>query len=757
MRNGSFEQAEGDRPSAWRRVTWGGSGRLEHESVGRTGERSVLLASDEGGDLSWATTVPVEPFARYRLSAWIRTEDVEAGSGRGALLNLHDMQPLATPAVTGTQDWTLVELEFETEDRDAVQVNCLLGGWGLSTGKAWYDDVELVLLERQPQPEPFISVHADQVGEPISEYVYGQFIEHLGRCIQGGIWAEMLDDRKFFHAVGSAESPWEVIGPAEALTMSRADPFVGEHTPELELAGSGLQGLQQAGLAFQAGREYEGRVWLAGPVEGGRVTVMIGGVTADGSESYQSVGAVSQLGAEWQEVPFSFVAGSERDDGRLIVVSDGRGKLRVGAASLMPADNVEGMRTDTLELLRRLDSPVYRWPGGNFVSGYDWRDGIGDRDRRPPRKNPAWQGVEPNDFGLDEFLAFCRELGTEPYIAINTGLGSVESAVDELLYANAPAATPRGAQRAANGHPEPYGVRFWGVGNEMYGGWQLGHVPLEEYIPRHNAFVEALRAADPTIELVAVGAVGPWSEGMMRECAEHMDLVSEHFYCQERSSLRAHVRQIPDAVRRIAEAHRRYRAEIAGLADKDIRVALDEWNYWYGPHVFGELGTRYFLKDGLGIAAGLNEIARHSDLFYMANYAQTVNVIGAIKTSRTSAAMETTGLVLELYRHRFGVLPARTESASPLDAQAAWSADRKTLTLAVVHPALARTEVPLEVRGARLTGSGTCYVIAGDDPQAFNDPDQPPGVTAVPRSVEGLGDTLTLPPCSVTLWVLDVE
>jgi alpha-N-arabinofuranosidase len=291
----------------------------------------------------------------------------------------------------------------------------------------------------------------------------------------------------------------------------------------------------------------------------------------------------------------------------------------------------------------------------------------------------------------------------------------------------------------------------------MYGGWQLGHVPLEQYIPRHNAFVEALRAADPTIELVAVGAVGSWSEGMMRECADHMDLVSEHFYCQERSGLRAHVRQIPDAVRRVAEAHRRYRAEIPGLAAKDIRIALDEWNYWYGPHVFGELGTRYFLKDGLGIAAGLNEMARHSDLFYMANYAQTVNVIGAIKTSRTSAAMETTGLVLELYRHRFGTLPARTESAAPLDAQAAWSADRKTLTLAVVHPALAPLEVPLEVRGARLTGTGTCYEIAGDDPQAFNDPDQPPSVTVVPQPVEGLGGTLALPPCSVTLWVLDVE
>ena len=125
---------------------------------------------------------------------------------------------------------------------------------------------------------------------------------------------------------------------------------------------------------------------------------------------------------------------------------------------------------------------------------------------------------------------------------------------------------------------------------------------------------------------------------MMQHCADHMDLISEHFYCQEQAGLAAHVPQIPDAVRRKAEAHRRYRQEIDSLQGKDIRIALDEWNYWYGPHVFGELGTRYFLKDALGIAAGLHEMARESDIMFMANYAQTVNVIGCIKTSKTAAA-----------------------------------------------------------------------------------------------------------------------
>ena len=236
--------------------------------------------------------------------------------------------------------------------------------------------------------------------------------------------------------------------------------------------------------------------------------------------------------------------------------------------------------------------PVYRWPGGNFVSGYNWRDGLGDPDRRPPRKNPAWKGIEHNDFGIDEYLAFCRLLGTEPYITVNSGLGDVQTAVEELQYANAPATTPLGSLRAKYGHAAPYGVRFWSIGNEMYGKWQLGHMPLDQYVAKHNQFADAMRAVDPSIKLIAVGDVGPWSEGMLKNCADHMDLISEHFYCHLKPDLAAHVRQIPDNVRRKVAAHRDYRKRIESLQGKDIRIALDEWNYWYGPDVFGQIGTR---------------------------------------------------------------------------------------------------------------------------------------------------------------------
>jgi alpha-N-arabinofuranosidase len=281
-------------------------------------------------------------------------------------------------------------------------------------------------------------------------------------------------------------------------------------------------------------------------------------------------------------------------------------------------------------------------------------------------------------------------------------------------------------------------------------------MPLEQYVKKHNGFADALRAVDPSIQRVAVGDAGKWSEGMMAHCAGHMDLISEHFYCQERKTdLVAHVRQVPNAIRRKADLHRKYRREVESLKGKDIRIAMDEWNYWYGPHPFGELGTRYFLKDGLGIAAGIHEYARNSDMVFMANYAQTVNVIGCIKTSKTAAAMETTGLVLALYRKHFGVTPVAVESAAPIDAMAAWTADRKTLTLAIVNPTLQPAELPLSVKGAKLAGTGTRWQLAGADPQAYNDPSEPNRLKLEQAAVT-IADKVTVAPCSVTLLVLPV-
>ena len=186
----------------------------------------------------------------------------------------------------------------------------------------------------------------------------------------------------------------------------------------------------------------------------------------------------------------------------------------MGTVSLMPADNVQGMRADTLALLKELNAPVYRWPGGNFVSGYKWTRR--HRRARPPAaaEEPGLERASSTTISAWTSSSFSAALlGTEPYIAVNSGLGDVKAAAEEVQYANGAADTPRGQLRAKTAMPQPYGVKWWSIGNEMYGGWQLGHMPLEQYVEKHNQFAEAMRKIDPSVKLIAVGYVGQVERG----------------------------------------------------------------------------------------------------------------------------------------------------------------------------------------------------------------------------------------------------
>jgi alpha-N-arabinofuranosidase len=748
--NGSFEEMEGKLPRGWRM-----SNRAPIfgvDTAAHTGKASVKISSVDGADAWWFAIVPVKPYAKYRLSGWIRTEKIEAGTGRGALFNLHGLGGTETKALTGTNDWTRVEVVFDSAGNDAVQVNCLLGGWGRAKGTAWYDDIQLEELSVRTLA-PAATVQLSRTRPPMSKYIYGQFIEHLGRCIYGGIWAEMLEDRKFFYTVGDKESPWKPIGDAAAIAMNGAAPFVGAHTPDVALAGAGQAGgIQQGELGVTAGKQYVGRVVLAGDADAGPVQVTL--VWGAGEKDRQTVTILS-VSRDFHPFPIVFTAGTTTDTARLEISATGKGRLRIGTASLMPADNVEGFRADTLRLLRELNSPVYRWPGGNFVSGYDWRDGIGDRDTRPPRKNPAWRGVEHNDVGIHEFMDLCRLLSTEPYIAVNSGLGDVKSAADEVEYVNGAATTPQGKLRAANGHQEPYTCRFWSIGNEMYGNWQLGHMTLANYQEKHNEFARAMRAKDPSIELVGVGEVGQWTEGMLANCSDNMNLISEHFYVQEAPGLMGHVALVPRQIKRIAEAHRKYRQTVPQLAGKDIRIALDEWNYWYGPHLYGELGTQYFLKDALGIVAGLHEYSRQSDIVFMANYAQTVNVIGAIKTSKREAVFDSTGVVLALYRLHFGTIPVEIGGApEPLDVAAAWRENGRALTISIVNPTRQEQTLDLQIDGRVLPARARLWRVSGTDERACNVPGKPPQVVVQEAAAAPIARQLVVPPMSASLFEL---
>lgn len=612
--------------------------------------------------------------------------------------------------------------------------------------------------------------------EPISPYIYGQFIEHLGRCIYGGIWAEMIEDRKFYYPIKDdfnpwgtktdefwkagefpvlIASPWQIVGPEGSVEMRTSDPYVGDHDPVITVQNGMEAGIKQGGFILLKDKSYSGRIVVAAEPGIEKIVVKVS-EAHDAKPIEQIIFEVEKADKQFKAYPFEFEANQKMENATLQILGMGKGKFTIGTISLMPADNIHGFRADVIELLKELNSPIYRWPGGNFVSGYNWKDGVGERDKRPPRKNPAWTGIEHNDVGIDEFMAFCKLIDTEPFIAVNTGLGTVDEVVEELQYCNGDVDTPMGKWRLDNGHQKSYEVKYWAVGNEMYGDWQLGHMPLSEYVQKHNAMADAMWAVDAEIQLVGVGNVGEWSEAMLRECSDHMDLISEHIYEQEKKNVIAHARMIPDAIRAKAKAHRNYRDQIPGLDGKDIKIAMDEWNHWYGDYIYGELGVRYYFKDALGIAAGLHEYFRNSDIYYMANYAQTVNVIGAIKTTQTEAEFATTGMVLKLYRNHFGVRPiALSCDSDTLDIFAAWSENEQIFTLAVVNPSIKEFNLKLEEFPDGVSRNGVGYILSADDPLAYNAPGESKSVDIHHKKLDT--QSLVIAPMSISLYKFEKE
>jgi len=730
--NGSFEDFGRSAPVGWSKQTWDGTLDLSRSSEAHSGKSSVLLSSTAGADAGCPVHIPVKMNAVYKITGWVKTDGLTPVSGQGAVLNLHGRQDHTTP-LKGTNDWTKVEMTVKTDSDDVLVLNCLIGYYGTAKGKAWFDDISVELISSEPI-HPSATLNPGTTYEPISKYIYSQFIEHLGRCIYGGIWAEMLQDRKFYYSVGSNQSPW-----TGSVTMDRKDKYT--NTQSLVVNGS----VQQGRLWLEKGRSLAGYVVVKGN-KGQHISVDLNG----------SATPITLKSGGWEKFPIKVTPTASTQTGALRLSSPQT--FRLGTASLMPADNVHGMRPDTLALLKRLNAPLYRWPGGNFASGYDWRDGLGDPDKRPVRKNPAWEGIDSNDFGLHEFMQFCKEIKTEPLLVVNAGFGDAYSAAQWVEYTNGSATTEQGAKRAKAGQKEPWNVKWWGIGNEMFGEWQLGYMAEDQYIVKHGMFYDRMKAVDPTIQTIGVGEIGgDWSKKMLEACGGQMTLMSEHFYCQEAPGVASHASLIPKAIRAKVAAHRKLRDSIPGLKEKHVKIAMDEWNYWYGPHVFGELGTRYFMKDALGIAEGFHEYYRSTDMVGMAQYAQTVNVIGAIKTTPTQAAMESTGLVLELYRREFGTIPFEVKASAPVDVMGAWKSDRSAITLGLVNPTGEAIEVPLTWSGVLVSDRATLWEIANSDPMSHNDPGKKDVIGTTSRVISGVQKSITLKPYSVNVVVIPVQ
>jgi alpha-N-arabinofuranosidase len=718
-----------------------------YDNIAQEGTKSLFIKADRFAAGRWSTKVLLKPWSKYRFTGWIKTENLISNNGKGAGFRMDGLEFIPT-GFTGTNDWQKVVYDFSTGNNDCATIACVLDIDKEAKGRVWFDNMKMELISSE-KINTDIRINTSAKAEPMPVYIYGQFIEHLGRCIYGGIWAEMIEDRKFWFVPGTRESVWRIRGEQTLLTMDTKDPFTGVQTPVLESDGDKKAILIQENLGLKENLDYNGRIILKATngIEKAIVTLKWDDKT--------DVVEITGLTKDYLTFPIKFRSTGLVHDAVISVEPAGKGKLWVGTVSLMPSDNVEGFRSDVLTLLRELNSPVYRWPGGNFVSGYNWRDGIGDRDKRPPRKNPAWQGVEANDVGIHEFMRLCELIKTEPYIAVNAGLGNSDEAMAEVQYTNGAEASPMGKLRSVNGHNNPWKVKFWSIGNEMYGNWQLGHMSTEQFVAKNNEFADKMRSADPSIKLISVGDLGDWDKMVLANCSDRMDYISEHFYKQDYhgGGLMTHVKQIPDAIREKAVAHREYRSSIPQLKGKDIRICMDEWNYWYGPHIYGELGTRYFFRDAMGIAAGLNEYSKNSDIIYMANYAQTVNVIGCIKTNTTHSVFDATGQVLKLYREKFGFIPVEISGElRPLDIGATLTSGGDTLTVSVVNPTWEPVEFPLSVAGSNISSNTEIWRVTAPDDMSTNEPGREPVVKIVGPEILKFSKKLKVEPASITIF-----
>lgn len=315
----------------------------------------------------------------------------------------------------------------------------------------------------------------------------------------------------------------------------------------------------------------------------------------------------------------------------------------------------QGYRKDVEDAVKKLDVTVLRWPGGNFSSNYHWRDGIGPRDRRPPRLEMAWGTVESNRFGTHEFLDYVEKVGAEPYICANLGTGTWDEVQQWVEYCNSAEDTEMTRLRKQNGRRDPWKVTYWGLGNEIDGPWQMGHRSADDYGKFALEAAKLMKLTDPNVKLVAAGSSNfgagsdwtGWNRTVLEYLKNHADYLSLHTYVgNPQNDFGDFLASSMEVAERIKTGEGIIDAALSGVRNRKIYIAWDEWNVWYRARGAQERGRRileehYNLEDALVVATFLNTFVNHAHIVKMANMAQLVNVIAPIFTDEKGLYLQT--------------------------------------------------------------------------------------------------------------------
>lgn len=688
-------------------------------------------------------------------------------------------------------------------------------------------------------------VDASQRGaHPISPLLYSKFCEHLGSNIYNGMEAQILRNPTFGKwRFGAGESQvdggvqaqidqekiaqsvrhhtarlglpdqntllesykdgaafwWFRLGAKENVRLS---PDVGPHGGRAQrvevLNASANEGrgiTQWTYLPLQRVRKYDYRVVAraAAPVS---VTLALEEAGAVGPAARHRSDAALELGRGWKTFTGQVeVRGAPQDLYRLSLTSRTPANIVLGRVLLYPADHVNCADPDVIRLLRESRLPLLRWPGGNFVSGYRWRDGVGPVDERPTVPNPAWEGLEYNLFGTDEFIAFCRAVGCEPLICVNAGDGTPEESAAWVEYCNGKADTPMGKLRAKNGHAEPYNVKLWEVGNEIYGRWQVNWTTSGGNVDRYLRFRDAMREADSSIQLLACGAQGnaeaEWNQRLIAEGSTKVRCITDHILNWVGVNARtdpvdvfhSYMGQAVD----LGRQYRRVRQRMLEGGIKEPRWAVTECQLF--AHFQGEappgakltpqtLFSPATISEALYFSTLVHECIRLGDFVELFTHSATVNHGGGLRKTRERVwanpvhyahqmgaaffnakpvAVKLTGGAYST-ANRYGCIPP-LKDVPVVDALAALAEDGKSLVVMLVHRSATAGPITLalELNGFKAAAEAEMATLSGDTPAAQNTEAEPERIkpqVAAARVEDGSKLTLTLPPYSVTRVVL---
>ena len=602
--------------------------------------------------------------------------------------------------------------------------------------------------------------------------------------VKRGLHAELIRNRSFeepANATGLSRD-WERYPDDRnddyALTFHYDDknaypPQRKEHSLQVE-AGDGVierHGIYQPRIPIRSGLEYRGYVWLRTTDYVGDVAVALESDT-DQREVYAAATINQIRKGDWHKLEFSLKPARNDLSARFAILFPGKGTVWIDQVSLLPADAAAGgVRRDVFEKIRLLKPAFIRWPGGNVAQDYRWLWGIGPRDERVTWTNLSWKNEpEPSDFGTDEFVIFARAVGAEPSITVNVeGRGATASeAAAWVEYCNGPATSKYGAMRAANGHATPFGVKYWEVGNEIWGDWVRGHSDAETYARNYNRYAQAMRAVDPSIKLIAVGDNDMnWNRTVLREAGRNIDYLAIHHYYGRRE-----MHGDPSNLMARPLFFERFYVQVRQLLNElglsHVKLTINEW----GLDLPSE--RQYSMESALYGARLMNVFERSGEIVEMSAVSDLVNGWpgGIIQAGRHSVFVSPLFLVNQLYaEHRGDQLLATTVNGPTfntsregtnipyLDAVASRSGDGKTLFIKAVNTnrsnALLTT---IAIEGALPTARAELKTVTASSVNVSNDFSRPDAVSIQTKALpSGRTFVVTLPKQSVSVIILNTR